>query len=392
MRTNLIVEAAAMLLLLSGCESDGSQDQDGDALPDLTEAEIAEAVDEVPVDVPDGDDGDVDAAEDTAGDEEVDPPAGSWIGGPCASEIDCDYADAVCVEEAPGGMCSQECDLYCDDRDGFPVTFCVDAASLPSEVTGFVEGACVSRCDYGAFPETGCREGYGCILVPRANEPETEMYACIPGAVGPPPSDCLEQLSALGVSFEPAYIAPEHPADYPDLTCTIEDPVYLSPPVHGVDLASYYSGESGRVLAACNMAVALVRTVDDLAPHGVTRIFHMGTYNCRVIAGTDTLSRHAYADAIDLGQFELSDGTVYSLEADWEHDTESPATPGGIFLHSASHRWYDARIWAIILTPNYNSDHDNHFHVDMTPGSHYLGYAGGGWFEGYTMGPAPYDD
>jgi len=374
---SLSVLAGLAFLLAAGCESDGSED-DATELDDGIEEPFDATADEEP--------------EEQDAQEEDTEPLGSWIGGPCASAVDCDYEDAQCLTEAPGGMCSLECDLYCPDRDGYPMTFCVDEAALPQEAAGFVEGACFSRCDYGRFPGTGCREGYGCVLAPRANETDVEVYACIPGAEPPPPTECLEELASLGVSFEPASIAPEHPDTHPDLTCTIEEPVYVYPPIHGVDLASHYTGVSGRVLAACNMALALTATADDLAAQGVARIFHMGTYNCRVIAGTDRLSRHAYADAIDLGSFELADGTVYSLETHWEHDTESPVTPGGIFLYEAAHRWYDALTWTIILTPNYNADHDDHFHVDLTPGSHFLEYAPGLWLTGRSIGPAPYDD
>jgi hypothetical protein len=373
--------AALILLFTPRCGSDAGED---DA------SEPGDGIEEMPDAAADAEQDEQDAAEEEE-EEEVEP-LGSWIGGPCASAVDCDYEDAQCLVDAPGGMCSLECDLYCPDRDGYPMTFCVDEASLPSEAPGFVEGACFSRCDYGRFPETGCREGYGCVLAPRANDTGVEVYACIPGAETQPPTDCMEELASLGVSFEPASIAPEHPDTHPDLTCTIAEPVYVYPPIHGVDIASYYTGESGRVLAACNMALALTATADDLAAHGVVRIFHMGTYNCRVIAGTDTLSRHAYADAIDLGSFELADGTVYSLEADWEHDTDSPVSAGARFLYEAAHRWYDAWIWTIILTPNYNADHDNHFHVDLTPGSHFLEYAPGQWLTGHTICPAPYDD
>lgn len=78
---------------------------------------------------------------------------------------------------------------------------------------------------------------------------------------------------------------------------------------------------------------------------------------------------------------------AYALIDPWEHDTDEPQTPGGIFLYEATHRWYDQYIWSIILTPNYNAAHDNHFHVDLTPGSHYIG-----WFDGRYIGPAPFMD
>ena len=35
--------------------------------------------------------------------------------------------------------------------------------------------------------------------------------------------------------------------------------------------------------------------------------------------------------------------------------------------------WHDLQTWNVVLTPDYNSAHDNHFHLDLTPGSHFLG-------------------
>jgi hypothetical protein len=34
------------------------------------------------------------------------------------------------------------------------------------------------------------------------------------------------------------------------------------------------------------------------------------------------------------------------------------------------------RIFNIILTPNYNAAHRDHFHVDLTPNAHFLGKPG----------------
>ena len=34
-------------------------------------------------------------------------------------------------------------------------------------------------------------------------------------------------------------------------------------------------------------------------------------------------------------------------------------------------------MWNIVLTPNYNADHRNHFHVDLTPGADLIRGGGG---------------
>jgi hypothetical protein len=370
------MHVAIVAIALLGCDSTNTNP----SFDVTTEGDVED--EEVSLDV---------VEEDVVEEELPDPGPLGWIGSPCDSVADCDYADATCIEEFPQGMCSLECDLYCPDQDGFPTTFCVDEGAVPPEAPAFTEGGCFARCDYGWFPETGCRPGYGCSIRPRANELSTEHSVCVPGE-GDPLTECLEQLAALGVSFSPSSHTPESPDTHPSLTCTVDDAVILNSPVHGVEIRSYYSDAISNPYMACLAAIALVHTIDDVATQGVTAIYHMGTYNCRVIAGTDTLSRHAYGDAIDLGGFEFGDGTYYTLVDDWEHDTTTFATPGGEFLYAAAHRWYDAWIWNTILTPNYNSDHDDHFHVDLTPERHFLEYIPCPECGGRYIGPAPYDD
>ncbi len=334
-----------------------------------------------------GDDVDGGAGVDATGADAGDPGPLGFIGSPCAEVGECDYDQAVCLtEEFPDGSCSQPCDQYCPDRDGYPETFCVVADELPDSAAALGDGACLSRCDFGIFPRSGCRDGYGCVTAHRANDPDTQVYVCMPGAETEL-SDCYYDLAARGVAFEPTLVADQSPSTNPELTCHVEDPLYVLSPVHGVALVTSSGTETTRVLASCAMAHALTSTIDDVAPFDVVALEHMGTYNCRVIAGTSTLSRHAYGDAIDIHGFRFDDGTIYTVVDDWEHDTDDPQSEGGIFLYDAAHRWFDAFIWTIILTPNYNADHDDHFHVDLTPDSHYLGFTGGRY-----IGPAPYDD
>lgn len=318
-----------------------------------------------------------------------DGPEG-FVGSPCDSDADCAYEGGVCYREDEGfprGMCSVGCELYCPDADGYPVTFCVPDEELPAQAPSLDDGACHSRCDFGFFPETGCRPDYGCAVTARANEPDTLKYACLPERESQV-SECHAELASRGVRFEPTVVVDAHPDGHPELTCHVEEPVMIRPPIHGVDYA-YSSGEaSGGILSACDMALAISDTTLDLQDHGVSQVRHMGTYNCRVISGTSTLSQHSFGNAIDIWGVDFPDGTTYSLVDDWEHDTTSPQSPGGAFLYEAAYRWFDAGYWNIILTPNYNSAHDDHFHVDLTPGGDFIH----SWMGPRYIGPAPYDD
>ena len=326
----------------------------------------------------------------TTADGGTDQPGDSlrgFIGSPCATDADCDYDGGTCLTDGfPEGTCSAPCDQYCDDQDGHPVTFCADGSDLPAAAAALGDGACLSRCDFGLFPTTdGCRDGYGCVVVSRANEPETETYACLPGRDSEL-SQCHRDLAARGVAFEPTVVTPDSPDDHPELTCTVEDAVYLHGPMLGVDLRYYDGSETERVLGTCTLGLALADSIEDVAAEGVDTLYHYGTYNCRVISGTDDLSRHGYGDAIDIYGFGFSDGRFWTLVDDWEHDTSDPQGDAGQWLYDTAYAWYDARIWSIILTPNYNSAHDDHFHVDLTPGSDYIGFRGLPWLGPNTTG------
>jgi hypothetical protein len=318
-----------------------------------------------------------DTSLDDTGESLVDTGPRGWIGSACDTTSDCEYDGAECLtEDYPNGMCSLDCELYCPDEDGFPVTFCSDELDLGSG------GGCVSRCDYDLFPEDGCRPGYGCVVSARANEPSTETYVCLPGRESEVGGDCLDELSKRGVGFTPTTHTVEHPSGYPNLDCIIEDPVYLKSPLHGVELQYYDGNETSTVLMSCEGALAVSKTVEDVKPLGVTAMRHIGTYNCRTISGSSSLSRHAYGDAIDIYGFEFNNGKLWTLIDHWEHDTSNPSSNAGSFLYDAAYRWHDDRVWNIILTPNYNSAHDNHFHVDMTPDTDYIGAT-----DGFYIGP-----
>ena len=392
MRRLILFLAAALIL---GCPpiDRGSDDDDSVDVPDLDDDDSADVGDDDDSTEPPGDDDD--STEPPGDDDDSTPlddgPEG-FIGSPCDSDLDCDFDGSACMFEGEGfprGWCTKPCDLYCPDATGNPTTFCVESAEFAGQeqaAADLGDGACSSRCDFEYFPATGCRPDYGCVVAARANESWTEKYVCLPNR-GTDLSQCHLDLAARGVAFEPTLIADDSPSTHPNLTCSIIDPIYVKSPVFGVDLLYYDGNPTNSVLAACEMGHALADMIEDVIPYGVSDLRHIGTYNCRVISGTDTLSRHSFADAIDIYGFGFNDGTIYTLIDDWEHDTTNPTSPGGAFLYEAAYRWYDAYIWNIILTPNFNSAHDNHFHVDLTPGSDFIQLT-----DGRFIGPAPYSD
>lgn len=101
-------------------------------------------------------------------------------------------------------------------------------------------------------------------------------------------------------------------------------------------------------------------------------------YQCRRRnrAATGKMSEHAFADALDVLSFELSDGRRISVEADWPHlkaspaEGEKPAAPAE--RAATAQARYLAGLHAIackqfttVLGPDANAAHRSHFHFDL---------------------------
>lgn len=100
----------------------------------------------------------------------------------------------------------------------------------------------------------------------------------------------------------------------------------------------------------------------------VARLNDVGTYSCRRIYGqTDTDARpseHARANALDVAAVRLEDGRIVSVAGDWTGEGRSGAD-GAAFLRRI--RDGACRVFATVLTPDYNAAHRDHLHLDGAP-------------------------
>ncbi len=172
----------------------------------------------------------------------------------------------------------------------------------------------------------------------------------------PPPSPsgahCLAELDQRGIGWEMA------PLEVGSSACAVDTPVRVS-------AASIAWNQPG--IVACSFALTLDAFArDDIQPlarayfgEPVRVIRHFGTYACRPTR-EGKASLHAHGEAIDIAGFELEDGTVISVEHDWrDHD------PRGDFLHALVRA--ACRRFSMVLTPDSNTDHYNHIHLDSGP-------------------------
>ena len=97
---------------------------------------------------------------------------------------------------------------------------------------------------------------------------------------------------------------------------------------------------------------------------GLKRAHHAGTYSCRRMYNRSSgrMSQHAYANAWDVTGFELNDGQIVSVEKHWN----SPG-PAQQFLRAVRDDACD--IFRVVLGPDHNAAHHDHFHVDMGMGA-----------------------
>lgn len=166
----------------------------------------------------------------------------------------------------------------------------------------------------------------------------------------------------------------------------IADPVTVTMPLSGMPFR-YNDSTTPRTktLMDCTLARSLAEAVPIWKAHDVVEVADYGIYNYRCIGGTGTppncpsgMSQHAYAKAIDLTAFTTSDGTTYTVKTDFVIDPDgktctADTEPGkDAWLHQLICELKGDGVWNIVLTPNYNADHRDHFHVDLTPNADFI--------------------
>ncbi|MCG6573912.1 extensin family protein [Pseudomonas sp. AF32] len=127
---------------------------------------------------------------------------------------------------------------------------------------------------------------------------------------------------------------------------------------------------SSSFLASCPLAVAFAlfeRHALQPAAIGaygqkVTRVDHLGSFACRNMYGRETgaRSQHATASALDIAGFRLADGRTVSVLRDWPKDSNDAR-----FLREVRDGACD--MFSVVLSPDYNAAHRNHFHLDVGP-------------------------
>ena len=96
----------------------------------------------------------------------------------------------------------------------------------------------------------------------------------------------------------------------------------------------------------------------------VARVESFGTYACRPVNGQagGRLSEHGRSNAVDVGAFVLADGRRVTVLDGWNAEDEDVRS----FLRDVHQA--GCRRFGIVLGPEANAFHHNHFHFDMGQG------------------------
>lgn len=202
----------------------------------------------------------------------------------------------------------------------------------------------------------------GCSALPSTRAPDrpTRQAGANAGITRPDAAQCLASLSATGARYAPL-------ADrYYGPGCQALGSVRLNR-LAG-DQGSFTLANLGPV--ACPLADAFAgwarygvdRAARQMLGSALARIETMGSYACRNVAGSERVSAHSRAEAIDIGAFVLADGRRVSVKDGWSGASDQERAFLRTVHASACKRF------GTVLGPAYNSAHADHFHVELGTG------------------------
>lgn len=161
-------------------------------------------------------------------------------------------------------------------------------------------------------------------------------------------------------------------------------PVRLTGPLHGV----LFRGEGSELertkspheIIDCRLVLALDDATELLRKRSIVEVRHYSIYRLPEDSWPrgKPAARHPGGLAIDAGLFIKQDGRVLDVDKHFHGAIGAktcgpgarprPATAEAMELRSILCAIADRRLFNVVLTPNYNAPHKNHFHLEVTAG------------------------
>jgi len=168
---------------------------------------------------------------------------------------------------------------------------------------------------------------------------------------------CLADLGAMGVRFETL------PDRYFGGGCSATGSVKLLD--IGLPMTNLTAMKCGLARPFAQWTgEAIQRAANAWLGVSVVKVESFGSYSCRPVNGQagNKLSEHGRANAVDISAFQLADGRRITVKEGWNSPDENVRK----FLraiHSSA-----CRRFRVVLGPDANAFHRDHFHFDMGPG------------------------
>ena len=162
-------------------------------------------------------------------------------------------------------------------------------------------------------------------------------------------------------------------------------PVRLTGPIRGVtfhsQLPAAQRATSPYEIFDCRLVLALDDFAVILGKYDVQEVVHFSVYRppIKTWPADKPGKQHTGGLAIDAGQFIRKDGTVLQVERDFHGaigaptcggtSGPSPATADATALRGILCEAATAHLFNVVLTPDFNWAHRNHFHLEVTVGA-----------------------
>ena len=161
-------------------------------------------------------------------------------------------------------------------------------------------------------------------------------------------------------------------------------PVRLTGPLHGVtfktDLKDDQRATTPWEIADCRLVLALDDFAQILEKHDIVEVIHYSIYRVPPKSWPDDKlgAQHNGALALDAGRFIRKDGTRLDVRKDFHGKIGDktcgngakphPATADAKELRTILCEAVDAHLFNVVLTPDFNRPHRNHFHLEVMAG------------------------
>jgi hypothetical protein len=173
------------------------------------------------------------------------------------------------------------------------------------------------------------------------------------------PGDCYAELDARGVAWKHA--------SRPGIALGVE----VDGPIGGVT----YTSDAGKPLVLdCSLVVSLAEAGRFFSAWGIDHATYSSAYQVRNVRGTNHRSKHSFGLALDVHTMSGPDLGTLSVERDFEQglgdDVDcigAPLTEGGAILKTLECQLVRSGLFHLVLNPDYDSDHYNHFHLEALP-------------------------